>query len=319
MMQATPRMKEVAPRKLSYYVLKPEGRHRVEVFLVACFYAVITIWITAYGFDYYRLPLAKRVVHPLHGQLKSSGPVGIWLGVIGVASFCLIFLYAVRKRWKWLSKRGKTKNWLDVHVVLGIGAPVLITFHSAFKMRGVAGIAYWIMIAVTASGIIGRYLYAQIPRRINTAELSLQEMQSMTDELTGQLQAQSLVSAEDLKPLLAVPAKADVENMPLAVALFVMARCDLWRPFRVARIRRRAMSLSGKFLTVGGLFASSELRLEKVIDLARRRSWMATKIAFLSRTHQVFHLWHVVHRPFSYSFAILACIHIAVVVLMGYY
>jgi hypothetical protein len=32
----------------------------------------------------------------------------------------------------------------------------------------------------------------------------------------------------------------------------------------------------------------------------------------------VFHLWHVIHRPFSYSFALLAVIHIAVVTMMGY-
>ena len=51
-------------------------------------------------------------------------------------------------------------------------------------MRGLAGIAYWIMIAVMLSGLVGRYLYSQIPRRINAAELSLQEMQAMTNELT---------------------------------------------------------------------------------------------------------------------------------------
>jgi hypothetical protein len=33
----------------------------------------------------------------------------------------------------------------------------------------------------------------------------------------------------------------------------------------------------------------------------------------------VFHLWHVVHRPFSYTFALLAVIHIALVVMMGYF
>jgi hypothetical protein len=30
------------------------------------------------------------------------------------------------------------------------------------------------------------------------------------------------------------------------------------------------------------------------------------------------HLWHVVHRPFSYAFALLASIHIPIVLLLGY-
>jgi type IV secretory pathway VirB2 component (pilin) len=32
----------------------------------------------------------------------------------------------------------------------------------------------------------------------------------------------------------------------------------------------------------------------------------------------VFHLWHVVHKPFSYTFAVLAMIHIGLVMMMGY-
>jgi len=46
---------------------------------------------------------------------------------------------------------------------------------------------------------------------------------------------------------------------------------------------------------------------------------MAAKISFMAKTRQVFHLWHVVHRPFSISFAILAIVHICVALTMGYY
>jgi hypothetical protein len=301
------------------YLLSVEGRHKIEVRLLAFAFAVLIVAVAVYGFPYYRLPLAQRAFHPLHAQLRPSGAIGIRLGMLGLGCFLAIFLYAVRKRWKWLSKRGKTRNWLDVHVVLGIAAPALITLHSAFKMRGIAGIAYWIMIAVMLSGIIGRYLYAQIPRRINAAELSLQEMQSMTSELAEELDAQKLVSAEELGPLLAVPGKEEVDGLPVLVALLLMLRCDLKRPFLVAGIRRRSMSGMEKIWTLGGLRRSRERSLERVIELARRRSWLATKISFLAKTHQVFHLWHVVHRPFSYSFAILVSIHITVVVLMGYF
>lgn len=298
-------------------VLKPAGRHRLAVWLFVSFYVVVIGWTLVHGFSYYRLPLEERPYHPLNRELRPSGPIGIKLGLLGVASFLGIFLYAVRKRWRTLGRVGKTKNWLDVHVVMGTCAPILITFHAGFRMRGVAGVSYWIMIAVMLSGIVGRYLYAQIPRRINAAELSLQEMQSMTDELTDQLQQQSLVSAEELKPLLAVPTKEKVEAMPVVAALVLMASWDLKRPFLVARIRRRARVAT--IQTLWGLLPSQQPDLEKIIDLARRRSWMATKISFLSKTHQVFHLWHVVHRPFSYSFAILVCIHISVALLMGYF
>ena len=303
----------------SDYLLKPAGRHQLAVWLLTAFYVTVIGWTLIHGFSYYRLPLEERAYHPLNRELRPSGPTGIRLGLLGVATFLGIFLYAIRKRWKPLGRIGKTKNWLDIHVVMGVSAPILITFHAGFRMRGLAGTSYWIMLAVALSGIVGRYLYSQIPRRINAAELSLQEMQSMTDDLTAQLQRQSLVGAEELQPLLAVPSKEKVEAMPVFTALVLMAVCDIKRPFLVARIRRRALSGAGNVSRLWGLLPSPEPGLEKVIDLARHRSWISTKISFLSKTHQVFHLWHVVHRPFSYSFAILVCVHISVALLMGYF
>lgn len=283
------------------------------------FYTAVLGWGLVHGFDYYHRPLEERAYHPLNHELRPSGPVGMAFAVLGVASFLGIALYAIRKRWRPLGKIGKTKNWLDVHVVLGIAAPALITLHAGFRMQNVAGISYWIMIAVMLSGIVGRYLYNQIPRRINAAELSLQEMQGMTDELAAELQSQSLVSADELRPLLAVPEKERVEAMSVLAALLLMCACDLKRPFLVARIRRRALSGVQILTRLFGLLPSSEPGLEKVIDLARHRSWMSTKISFLSKTHQTFHLWHVVHRPFSYSFAVLVLVHVGNALLMGYY
>jgi hypothetical protein len=309
----------VAAKTLKYYLTKPEGRHILGVNVFVILYVALIVWAGVRGFGYYRLPLAARGFHPLNRQLRPSGVMGIRLGLLGVASFLGIYLYAVRKHWKWLARIGKTRNWLDVHVVMGTGAPVLITYHAAFKTRGLAGTAYWIMMIVVASGFIGRYLYAQVPRRLNAAELSLGEMQSMTEELTEQLHSQSVISAEVLKPLLAVPAKGDIERLSVPAALLLMLGYDLKRPFRVARVRRQVVSGFHRVSTLWGLLPSHEANLEKVIELARRRSWMATKISFLSKTQEVFHLWHIVHRPFSYSFAILAIVHIGVALTMGYY
>jgi hypothetical protein len=305
--------------KLTYFVAQPEGRHKLGVRLFILMYVLVIVWAAAYGFDYYRLPLAERAFHPLNHQLRPSGPVGIRLAILGVITFFGIYIYPFRKRWKWLARIGKTRNWLDVHVVMGTAAPVLITFHAAFRMHGLAGTAYWIMLVVVASGFVGRYLYAQIPRRLNAAELTLQEMHGMAAELAEELKNQSLLSAEELEPLLAVPSKQDVERLSVPSALLLMFMCDLKRPFHAARVRRRAVAGLGRIRTFWGILPSNQANLEKVIDLARQRSWMATKLSFMAKTQQVFHLWHVVHRPFSISFAILAIVHICVALTMGYF
>jgi hypothetical protein len=284
--------------RLKNYLAKPDGRHKLAAWLVAFLYLVLILSVMGNGFGYYRLPLQERAFHPLNRQLRPSGSVGIRMAFAGVASFCGIYLYAIRKHWRWLGQIGKTRNWLDIHVVMGTAAPVLITIHAGFRLRGLAGAAYVTMIIVALSGFVGRYLYAQVPRRLNAAELSLNDMQTMTAGLTWQLQNQSLFSADELKPLLVVPTRQEVERMSVPAALLLMLACDLQRPFRVARLRLRTMTGFRRIRTLWGLLPSGQSDLETVIDLARRRSWMATKISFLAKTRQVFHLWHVVHRPF---------------------
>jgi hypothetical protein len=74
-----------------------------------------------------------------------------------------------------------------------------------------------------------------------------------------------------------------------------------------------------RLATLGGLLQSRHGELERIVDAARSQSWLMAKILFLNRAGEVFHLWHVIHRPFSWSFALLVLIHISMVMLMGYY
>ena len=133
-------------------------RHRFWILLGAATGVAVTVALAFYGFRYYPLNSAARAASPLHEQLRPSGQIGDALGIAGSVILGLVYLYPLRKRWKWLSKKGKTKNWLDYHILMGLVGPVLITFHSSFKLQGVAGLAWWSMIAVVASGIVGRYL-----------------------------------------------------------------------------------------------------------------------------------------------------------------
>ena len=59
--------------------------------------------------------------------------------------------------------------------------------------------------------------------------------------------------------------------------------------------------------------------LERAVAVAREEASIAKRVLFLSSSQKVFHLWHVVHKPFSYTFALLAIVHIVLVVMMGYF
>ncbi len=293
--------------------------HRIRLTIGYILAIVLIVGLLVYGFDYYALSSIDRPFSPKHQVLRPSGAIGLKLGFLGLCMFFAIFLYPLRKRWLWLSRQGSSRHWLDIHVLLGISAPFVIALHSSFKFHGFAGIAFWIMVAVSLSGVIGRYLYGQIPRSLSAAEISRKELQEMQARLGQQLAGQKLLPQADLGSLLKLPSAETVENMSMIFALIYMMVLDIARPFRVAGLRRRALSFGEKISTLGGLRRTGHTQLERAIDIAREEAATAKRILFLSRAEQVFHLWHVVHKPFSYTFAVLALIHVGVVISMGYF
>ena len=52
---------------------------------------------------------------------------------------------------------GSIRAWLEVHIFCGLVGPVLVTFHTSFKFNGLISVAYWSMVVVAVSGVIGRY------------------------------------------------------------------------------------------------------------------------------------------------------------------
>ena len=282
--------------------------------------AILTnLAIFFYGFDYYKLAAMDRPFSPKHHMLRPSGPIGLYLGFMGVALFIGIFLYPLRKHWAWLGQIGSTRHWLDIHVLMGLTAPFIIAFHSTLKFKGIAGMAFWIMFAVSASGVVGRYLYAQIPRKVTTAELSMKELQELQENLSQQLAAQRRLPEADLRALLRMPDAQRVNRLPIFIALPYMMILDIVRMLGVARLRRRALTFAQSLKTLAGFLPTQNRELEKAIHAAAEEAALSKRLLFLSRSQKVFHLWHVVHKPFSYAFAVLALLHIGLQFFLGYF
>jgi hypothetical protein len=288
-----------------------EKQHRRRIMMASALAIGLLAGLALYGANYYTLSQVDRPFSPKHHILKPSGVVGINMGLLGALMLCGIFLYPLRKRWAWLQKQGDSRHWLDYHVVLGMAAPVCIAFHSSFKFRGLAGIAFWVMLAVALSGFVGRYLYTQIPHRVATADVSVRVFH-------GVLTHQKMIPRADLQRLLQLPAPEQVPRWPAVAAVGYMVASDLARPFRIARLRVRGIGVGRAILSLGGLLPAKNAHFEWVISVAREQALLTRRIVFLSRTQQVFKLWHVVHKPFSYSFAVLALLHIVVAMLLGF-
>lgn len=295
-----------------------ESGHRFRVALAAVAAVLLLASIAFYGAGYYLLPLDQRPYSAKYYLLRPSGLIGINLGIFGTFLFFIIFLYALRKVIPWLARFGTARHWMDFHVIAGFTAPIVIAFHASFKFHGIAGFAFWIMVCVAISGFIGRYLYAQIPRSLSAAELSLGEIQGKEFELSEALDEQSLFSADQLSRILDMPSAAHIRRIGPLLAIGEMIALDVRLPFQVARLRRSSSGFARKVFSCGGLLSSGNTEVERIARLVRQKLSLSKRVVFLDQSQRVFHLWHVIHRPFSYGFALLAIVHIVVVMGLGF-
>jgi hypothetical protein len=153
--------------------------HFLFIFLLSIIVALVVALPLYKGFSYYSTSLEERFFHPDNLSLKPSGVIGHGLGIIG--SLCMLVgvaAYMLRKRYRRMARLGLVKHWLEFHIFLCTAGPFMVLYHTAFKFGGLVAISFWSMVAVFLSGIIGRFIYIQIPRTIEGRELTLQEVRN---------------------------------------------------------------------------------------------------------------------------------------------
>lgn len=126
--------------------------------------AVSLAALTVIGWHYYALARPMRMTSPLHKAFRSSGLVGHGVGVIATAVMMCNFLYAVRKRVIRLRGLGTLRDWLNVHMLIGVMTPMFIAFHAAFQSNNLlaSGTALSLTVVV-ATGLFGRFLLGFVP------------------------------------------------------------------------------------------------------------------------------------------------------------
>jgi len=263
--------------------------------------AALAAWVLIRldGWTYYTTPLRVRGYVAPHRVLKPSGVVAHPLGVVGLLLLTVPVIYAVRKRWPRLARTGSLRGWLEVHIFCGIVGPVLITFHASFKFNGIISVAYWSMVAVVASGFVGRYLFVRIPKSIRGVELTHDEIRERTERLTRELDASSLRPG-----LLERVRQIEQELEPLAIGSVLGPA--------VVRVRLRRMR--GELRRAG-----VDRRLVAGVTAAiGERVLLLRKLAYLNRTKRLFAMWHVFHQPLVYVMFAIAAVHVGVAVYLGY-
>ena len=268
--------------------------------------AVTAVVLFAFGgWDYYWAPLGERGYMPAHKLLRPSGPVGLTLGVLGAVAMLSTLPYAVRKRWRPLNKLGTTKGWLEVHIFFGVVGPVLVTLHTSFKFNGLISAGYWLMMAVWASGFVGRYLYVRIPKSIRGTELSRDDIESRLEQVQAHLRSSQLPAAVQRE--LDAFAEATTPRAGAVPGAFDLFFGELRVRVRFALLRRHLRSA-----------AIDTQALHLAVGLVSERAAIVRRLAHLQRTRRWFELWHVFHRPLVYAMFAIVALHVGIAFYLGY-
>lgn len=278
------------------------GAHRVYIGTMVVFVAAATVYLFYAGYPYYGISLEERFYHPQHEWFKPSGIFGHGLGIVG--TFMILFgviIYIARKRYNFLSKQLRLKYLLEFHIFLCTLGPVLILFHTAFKFGGIVSVAFWSMVAVVLSGVIGRFVYIQIPRTIEGRELTLNEVKGMKDSLSDNLKNNKNIN-DELRNLLMTFASSGNTS---ANTSFVTQYFE----------NRRAVAMIRKAMKEGAVPTKQQ---SSITRLLKEEISLAYKIRRLHTMQRLFKYWHVAHLPFALIMFIILVIHVIVTLSFGY-
>lgn len=279
--------------------------HRVYITTLVTIVASTTCFLAYSGYSYYTTPLEERFFHPRHDWYKPSGAFGHGLGIVGTLLILLgVFGYMGIKRTRLLSKMGRLKYWLEFHIFLCTLGPILILFHTAFKFGGIVSVSFWSMVAVVASGVIGRFIYVQIPRSLEGREFSLQELHAMRKELTESLRTNYGLDEETMRFI------EDISEQPVngggnLLVQFVRRWMADRRAIRGVVTRLRATGTDGKIV-------------KAIRRNFRRELTLRSRINRLQHMIRLFKYWHVAHLPFALIMLIIMIIHVGVTLAFGY-
>lgn len=256
-----------------------------------------------WGLDYYLLALPERAYAPDHALFKPTGLVGNRLAVAGTAMITFgVSSYMLRKRWGRLAAWGKLRHWLSFHIFLCTLGPFLVLLHTSFKVGGIVSIAFWSMVLVVSSGVVGRYVYVRIPKALNGQFRTMQELEAERATLRAEIEASALPAEGRALVLAEPPAPGG-----LLGALAFAVRSDLAGRGHARRLR--------------AAFAEASLSAEaagRLRDLDRRYRRLAQQHALLLPFGRLFRYWHTFHLPLAIVMALILLVHIGVAVAFGY-
>lgn len=252
------------------------------------------------------------------GRFKLYTPgsqLGYTMGLVGSVFMALLLLYPLRKRLRFLQRAGHLRHWFRVHMFLGVSGPVLVMFHSTLKIGSLnAAVAFYSMILVAGSGIIGRFIYTKIHNGLYGRKATAQERQERLGLTSDAVKSKFHFAPEVERRLAAFESYAmdDSRKGMIGLRRFVaVALRARWLRWSTLREIRRILVAAGP--TRGWNSGEVARRLYVAERMLQEYLGALQDVAQFRIYERLFSLWHVLHVPFVYMLVICAIVHVVAV------
>lgn len=241
--------------------------------------------------------------------------VGYNLGLVGGSMMLVLLVYSLRKRAGFMRHTGPVRYYFAFHMFLGITGPVLVLFHSTFRIGSLnSRIALYSMLLVTASGLVGRFVYRQIHQGLYGRERTLAEAEQELRDSTERVQS-VLAVAPGIEEKLEGFREYSAARLDAATARIWRFMTMRMRGYRLTRALRheawRALDAAGQ--QHGWSRDHREAQQKLASERIHRYVEAVCNVATYATWVRLFALWHVVHVPFLYLLIITGTVHVIAV------
>lgn len=211
----------------------------------------------------------------------------------------------VAERREWI---GRLQTWYGWHLALGVLSVLFILLHAGFRFGSVAAtLAFVLLVAVVASGILGVALYWKIPPRLTrieeraerTPEELRDEAAEVDRELAAVIEGKSGRFREVCEQELSIPGISMKPTWRWVFGPAVIDR-DVARPDRLR-------------LVVKEIPPSEQEDFRKAMRLVFRKEKIEVSLYPQLRYDYLLKVWLTAHIPLSAGLAVFSLIHIAAV------
>lgn len=272
------------------------ARTLTPVRVFGCAVVVALIW----GYNAH----LERYITPTRG-------LGYALGIVGGSLMLVLLMYPARKRAQWLHIIGGVPIWSRIHMTLGIVGPLLILFHSNFSLGATnSNVALFSMLAVSGSGLIGRYIYSRVYGDWHEHKATLEELQATAELLRKQSHTMTLLpgyleAIEYEEQRLFRPAKTPVGALLQPVTMGMRSMLARWR------LHKQIQDMVLEAARQSPALAAHVRRLtESASSYATRRLDAARRVREHGYYVKLFSLWHVAHVPFFIMTLVAGTVHV---------